>query len=403
MNNKATKIAAIILSVILLAGALFCVCWTFINFDKVTKAMSGTALYTAEDLQAAYDDGYNDANFDKSTYDGLISSYRAKIDELENSLAPLQAQYDKLNGLYNELITAYDNLSEDYTAAVAEIEALTAEINNTVAYYELLLQEYSRNDDEFIVTFYVNGSIYSVKTVQSGSYVSVEDPNIDGYDFICWTVDGEEIDLQTYSITHDVKIYADTVQVKYYAVTFYIDSPYGNTALNIPFNTEYAVQKVAEGQTAVNLSVDLTNYYGENADKLTFNGWKSADGDLIDLNTYTISQDLDLYADISGFLSLRLFEFSDNTDYDYAIYNVVYGDYITVPSADELGFDMEGYSFLFWLNLHGDGDQPIYAGQTLNFTDYIEAEVERPEDLCFRTVNGNYVIEFDMYLEYIDN
>ncbi|MBR4003524.1 MAG: hypothetical protein IKI95_05670, partial [Clostridia bacterium] len=54
----------------------FVLVWGITNFNKVQEGLSGTGLYTQEDLNKAYEDGYDKALTDKAEYEELINSYR---------------------------------------------------------------------------------------------------------------------------------------------------------------------------------------------------------------------------------------------------------------------------------------------------------------------------------------
>ena len=58
---------------LVLAGAFtFAISWGVINFNKVKEGMSGTGVYTEQDLNKAYEDGYGQGIKDKAEYLILI-------------------------------------------------------------------------------------------------------------------------------------------------------------------------------------------------------------------------------------------------------------------------------------------------------------------------------------------
>ena len=68
------KILGIIFSLVFVCAFAFVLTWAIINFNKVKEGMSGTQIYTNEDLDKAYNDGYNTALENKDEYDALINS-----------------------------------------------------------------------------------------------------------------------------------------------------------------------------------------------------------------------------------------------------------------------------------------------------------------------------------------
>ena len=54
------KILGIIFSLVFVCAFAFVLTWAIINFNKVKEGMSGTQIYTNEDLDKAYNDGIID-------------------------------------------------------------------------------------------------------------------------------------------------------------------------------------------------------------------------------------------------------------------------------------------------------------------------------------------------------
>ena len=73
------KVLTIIFSILIVAAFAFVLTWGIINWSKVKEGMAGNGLYTQDDVQNAYEDGYNTALTDKEEYDNLINSYRDTI------------------------------------------------------------------------------------------------------------------------------------------------------------------------------------------------------------------------------------------------------------------------------------------------------------------------------------
>ena len=88
----AKKILISIFSLILVGCLVFCVVWTIVNFEKVEQGISGTSLYTKEDVDAAYKDGYDTAVKDKEELLLDIDDLREALSKKETELQNLENQ-----------------------------------------------------------------------------------------------------------------------------------------------------------------------------------------------------------------------------------------------------------------------------------------------------------------------
>ena len=53
------KVLSLIFSLLFVGAFTFVLVWGITNFNKVQEGLSGTGLYTQEDLNKAYEDGYD--------------------------------------------------------------------------------------------------------------------------------------------------------------------------------------------------------------------------------------------------------------------------------------------------------------------------------------------------------
>ena len=79
------QILTTIFGFLIVAILAFVVIWSVINFDKVKDGMSGSGVYTYEDIQKAFEDGYNTALENKAEYLGTIENLKKQLDELSNT------------------------------------------------------------------------------------------------------------------------------------------------------------------------------------------------------------------------------------------------------------------------------------------------------------------------------
>ena len=116
------KILSIIFSIILIIALGFAITWGVINFNKVKEGMSGSGLYTEEDLQQANQDGYNQALEDKEEYQNLINTYRDTITELTDNVSKLNAE-----------ITNLKNSNSDYQSQIEDLEKIKTQNESTIS------------------------------------------------------------------------------------------------------------------------------------------------------------------------------------------------------------------------------------------------------------------------------
>ena len=323
------NVLGIIFSLLFVGAFAFVLSWGIINFNKVKDGMSGTGVYTKEDINKAHEDGYNTALTDKEEYVNLIVSYRDTITTLNDNIsqlnsqiatltknnkdytnqlaqlneqkANLQSQVDNLTAIKtnnentiaslntqiaslqsqvanltnsgedkSEQITILNNqitnlqntisqlqttndlnentitsLSNQVTSLNTQIVNLNnqiaeltltslnsqnqvnalnnkiTELQKSVAYYESYIASLE-SGEQVVATFEFDGSVYNIQIVNKGSKLSVTTPTSTAYKvFNGWTVNGEAIDLTTYTINANTKIVADVTYK--YDVKFMVD------------------------------------------------------------------------------------------------------------------------------------------------------------------------------------
>ena len=116
------NILGIIFSIIFIGAFAFAITWAVINQEKVKELMSGTGIYTEEDLNSAYEDGYNTALENKDEYDTLINSYRDTI----------TTQTDEISKLNSQIILLTNN-NKDYEIQIASLKSQKTELETNVS------------------------------------------------------------------------------------------------------------------------------------------------------------------------------------------------------------------------------------------------------------------------------
>ena len=252
-----TKKTSIILTIILVCLLGFCVIWGVSNYNKLKLAISGTSLYTKEDVDNAYRDGYDTAVTDKAD---LLVQIEALRNELDTKTAELMALKNKL--------ADYDAISTENYELKQEIKALEKEIENlnlTISAYEKFVEDVEEAD-KLVATFMLDGAVYALQRYETGATVSIEDPvSTEDVKFLGWTKDGADVDLTNYVITESVTFEAKLAKSS--AVTFTVNGEtvnsqritYGETVTDIPENPDvYGYTFLGWSKDGVNV-VDVTS------------------------------------------------------------------------------------------------------------------------------------------------
>lgn len=255
-----TKIALIVFNVVCLALFTFVIVWSITNWNTIKSSFDGTKLYT----QTALDEAYKQGLGDKEKYEQRINNYKEQIETLNKTIKELTDEN-----------TLLKNNEKDYISRISELEKQVAELKNKVKYYEELLSAYE-NVNKLIATFMYNDEVYLVQLYESGSKITIEAPaDTDRLKFNGWTVNGQPVDLETYTITENTTFVANLTHYKF--VT-YKD---GNTVLKS--------QKIEKGQTltVANYSAPTKAYY--NFVEWQINGASAS-------ATYIVNDDIELNA-----------------------------------------------------------------------------------------------------------
>ena len=188
---------------VLLVGALtFLIIWGVTNFNKVQEGLSGTGLYTKEDVDNAYRDGYNMALFDKGAFEEQIT-------ELRNELTEKQAEVDALKNVEAD--------NADLKNIIALLEQEIANLNKTIIAYEEFIKEVEESN-KVIATFMIDGAAYEMHSYTPGQAVTFPAPADEYCRVNSWSVNAEAVDVTNYVITENTTFVADVTFP--YVVTF---------------------------------------------------------------------------------------------------------------------------------------------------------------------------------------
>ena len=127
------KIIGIIFSILFVGAFAFCLTWGIINFNKVKEGMSGTGVYTQNDLNNAYEDGYNTALSDKEGFEKLIDSYRDTITTQSDQISQLNSDIAVLNSSNKDYKTQVSNLTAQRENLQTQVDTLNSVKSNNEA------------------------------------------------------------------------------------------------------------------------------------------------------------------------------------------------------------------------------------------------------------------------------
>lgn len=121
------------------------------------------------------------------------------------TITSLNTQIASLNSQISELT---EN-SQNYTGKINALNNKIAELQKSITYYETYISQLE-SSEQVVATFEFDGSVYNIQIVNKGSKLAVATPTSTTYKiFNGWTVNGQTIDLNTYTISANTKIIAD--------------------------------------------------------------------------------------------------------------------------------------------------------------------------------------------------
>ena len=252
-KSNAKPIVVTIVSLIIITLATIAIVWLAQNWNKLEQGMDGSNLYTYEDLQSSYEDGYNTAIKNEE-------SYLQQIQELKNSL-------DLEKNQNNALVEYYEKL-------------LTGTESNQIA----------------IATFTIGSDVFRIIRQEKDTTLVPPTPESTDYTrFTYWELNGKQVDFNNYTLTESVTFNAN--------LTYFYDVKFAD-ANNLVFESQ-----IVEENTYATLPTNAPikdNYYLKGY-SLTQNG------DLVNLNELKITKNTTLYA-IYGIQLSGTYRFTDLID-----------------------------------------------------------------------------------------
>ena len=113
------KVLTIIFSILIVGAFAFVLTWGIINWSKVKEGMAGNGLYTQDDVQKSYEDGYSTALKDKEEYEKLITGYRDTITTQNDQISQHTSEVNSLNNSIKDYQAQISTLTEQKEAIEA--------------------------------------------------------------------------------------------------------------------------------------------------------------------------------------------------------------------------------------------------------------------------------------------
>ncbi len=160
-----------------------------------------------------------------SSLQSINSSLQEANENNINTITVLNNQITSLNTQIVDLSSQVQFNGNTVTALNAKI----SQLESSIAYYEQYINSLE-NGEQVVATFEFDGSVYNVQILNKNSVASVVNPTSTEYViFNGWTVNGETVDLNSYSLTASTKFVADVTYK--YDVKFSVDNEVVNSQI----------------------------------------------------------------------------------------------------------------------------------------------------------------------------
>ena len=348
------KVLGIIFSILFICAFGFVLSWGIINFNKVKDGMSGTGVYTKDDVDKAYKDGYSTALDNEKSYTELIDSYRDTI----------TAQTDQISQL-NSQVTVLTNSNKDYTQQIINLESQkvsleeqvdnlsTIKTNNETTINDLTSQivilqkevsdlqnsNYNYSQEIAQKNSQISNLQNSVLQLQKTNELNVETINNLNSQITNLNSQISEMSLQIQNNSANVSYLNNKISELEQSVSYYeryISSLENGEQVVATFEfngSVYSIQIVAPNST-----LSVTN--PSSTDYVIFNYW-TVDGDRIDLSTYKITKNTKIVADVTQKYDVKFMV--DNTEFNKQL--VVKNGNVVLPSnPTKNGYEFDGWT-----------------------------------------------------------
>lgn len=324
-------------------------CW-----PAIEGTINGSRYYTEDDVQSAYDEGYNDGITNKDELTAQIEAYKLLIEQNEITISDLNSQIEiltkqnqeyilnneELNDTIDSLNTQIDNLGKtiaDNEETISDLNNTIIELNNTI---DELEEEQSSNSalitslQEQISS--LQNQIQSLNSTNSQHQASIESLNatITSLNSQISDYEDSQLSLNTQIATLQQSILDYQQQIENYLEI--IEDLKEINACVVTFTVD--------GQVISTQQVNKTEYPTQIEDPVSedyiFDGWMIEGTDeIIDPFTYSIIEDTNFVASIRKY-KVVTFTVDDSV---ISTQNILNNNELEIPSPTK-----EHYTFLGW-------------------------------------------------------
>lgn len=349
--NTVSKVLVSIIGVLVIGfvGILLYIYW-----PAITGTVNGNKYYTAEEVQEAYDKGYNDGNTSEKElnekldyYKSLVDDYYTEVDTLNGEINVLnvdiankQEQIERLETQKSELIAQVENLTQIKNNNETTISGLNTQIDTL----QKQIADLSTSDDDKSkeiarLTEQVNNLQSLSNQLQKTNELNVETINSLNNQIKSLNT---QISEMTYLMNNssaivsslNAKIAELENSVAYYEQYIASLESGEQVVATFEFNgSVYNIQIVNKNDIVTVTAPTSTEY-------VIFNFW-TVNGEQVDLSTFKITTNTKFVADVTLKFDAKFIV--DNTEYDSQI--VVENGYATLPANPV----KEGYEFDGWI------------------------------------------------------
>ena len=348
------KVLIIILTIVLVAAFAFAITWGIINWSKVKEGMKGNGLYTQEDIQKSYEDGFNKALSDKNEYEKLINSYKdtittqndlisqhtSEITMLNNSIKDYEGQIKLLTEQKSSLETQISTLTEIKTANEATISELNVKIES-LSKQVIKLQGDAVENATMIEN--LNSQISNLQQINSQLKATNE----------LNTQTIENLNNQNNMLNNQIAELNMQMQNNYSTVST-LNAKISELQKSVQYyeqflkTLEQGEQIIATFEFAVsvyyiqvvNKNSQLTVVNPTSTEYVIFNGW-TVNGETIDLATYRITENTRIIADVTYKYDVKFMANNENLQSSIMLKD----SKITPPEAPaKAGYAFEGWT-----------------------------------------------------------
>lgn len=348
------KVLTIIFSILIIGVFAFLLTWGIINWSKVKDGMAGNGLYTQEDVQKSYEDGYSTALKDKDEYDKLINSYRDTITTQNDLISQYTSEATALNNSIKDYQGQVATLNEQRAALETQIETLNTikasneititELNGQIAELstQILTLQGNKDENERQIAALTEQltNLQNLNTqLQENNALNAK--TINGLNAQIASLNNQiaDLTLQTQNNSSVVnalnaKIAELQKSVSYYEQ--YLSTLESGEQVVATFEFDGSVYNIQ----VVNKNSLLTVATPPSTAYVIFNGW-TVDGEPIDLATYRITTNTKIVADVTHKCEVNFMVDGENYHNEIVLKNAK----VTPPAAPtKNGYVFEGWT-----------------------------------------------------------